>query len=50
MRVGLWAADGVLRVSVRDDGSGGDAGSGGGVGPSDGRPGFGLVGMRERGP
>ncbi|MFJ6054435.1 sensor histidine kinase [Streptomyces sp. NPDC092307] len=48
VRVGLWTADGVLRVSVRDDGSGGDAGSGGGVGPFDGRPGFGLVGMRER--
>ncbi|MFI8392889.1 sensor histidine kinase [Streptomyces sp. NPDC085540] len=48
VRVGLWTADGALRVSVRDDGSGGDAGSGGGVGPSDGRPGFGLVGMRER--
>ncbi|MFF9984637.1 sensor histidine kinase [Streptomyces erythrochromogenes] len=48
VRVGLWTADGVLRVSVRDDGSGGDAGSGGGVGSSDGRPGFGLVGMRER--
>ncbi|WTF17740.1 histidine kinase [Streptomyces sp. NBC_01601] len=48
VRVGLWTADGALRVSVRDDGTGGDAGSGGGVGPSDGRPGFGLVGMRER--
>ncbi|WP_330235205.1 sensor histidine kinase [Streptomyces sp. NBC_00566] len=48
VRVGLWTADGALRVSVRDDGTGGNAGSGGGVGPSDGRPGFGLVGMRER--
>ena len=48
VRVGLWTADGALRVSVRDDGTGGGAGSGGGVGPSDGRPGFGLVGMRER--
>ncbi|MET9087036.1 histidine kinase [Streptomyces sp. NPDC004237] len=42
VRVGLWTADGALRVSVRDDGTGG------GVGPSDGPPGFGLVGMRER--
>ncbi|RZU34940.1 histidine kinase-like protein [Streptomyces sp. BK022] len=48
VRVGLWAADGALRVSVRDDGTGGNAGPGGEVGPSDGRPGFGLVGMRER--
>ncbi|MFJ4788694.1 sensor histidine kinase [Streptomyces sp. NPDC088794] len=48
VRVGLWTADGTLRVSVRDDGTGGDAGSGGGAGPSDGGPGFGLVGMRER--
>lgn len=48
VRVGLWTADGVLRVSVRDDGTGGKAGSGGGVGPSEGTPGFGLVGMRER--
>ncbi|MFJ8140882.1 sensor histidine kinase [Streptomyces sp. NPDC096013] len=48
VRVGLWTADGALRVSVRDDGRGGDAGSGGGMGPPDGRPGFGLVGMRER--
>jgi len=46
--VSLWTADGTLRVSVRDDGTGGDAGSGGGAGPSDGTPGFGLVGMRER--
>ncbi|WP_086558607.1 sensor histidine kinase [Streptomyces africanus] len=42
VRVGLWTADGALRVSVRDDGSGG------GAGPSDGTPGFGLIGMRER--
>lgn len=42
VRVGLWTADGALRVSVRDDGTGG------GVGPSDGTPGFGLIGMRER--
>ncbi|MYS14618.1 ATP-binding protein, partial [Streptomyces sp. SID4982] len=42
VRVGLRTVDGALRVSVRDDGTGG------GVGPSDGRPGFGLVGMRER--
>ncbi|GAA3915660.1 histidine kinase [Streptomyces lacrimifluminis] len=42
VRVGLWTAHGALRVSVRDDGSGG------GVGPSDGTRGFGLVGMRER--
>ncbi|MFF5369722.1 sensor histidine kinase [Streptomyces sp. NPDC013187] len=48
VRVGLWTADGALRVSVRDDGTGGDDGSGGGVGPSDGTPGFGLIGMRER--
>ncbi|MFI5676324.1 sensor histidine kinase [Streptomyces cellulosae] len=48
VRVGLWTADGALRVSVRDDGTGGDDGSGGGVGPSDGTRGFGLVGMRER--
>ncbi|MEX3104065.1 sensor histidine kinase [Streptomyces sp. ST1015] len=40
VRVGLWTADGALRVSVRDDGSGGGVG--------DGTPGFGLVGMRER--
>ncbi|WP_075737345.1 sensor histidine kinase [Streptomyces acidiscabies] len=38
VRVGLWTADGALRVSVRDDGTGGDGSS----------PGFGLVGMRER--
>ncbi|MFJ4301960.1 sensor histidine kinase [Streptomyces pseudovenezuelae] len=44
VRVGLWTADGALRVSVRDDGTGG----GGGAGPSHGTPGFGLVGMRER--
>ncbi|WP_329599956.1 histidine kinase [Streptomyces pseudovenezuelae] len=44
VRVSLWTADGALRVSVRDDGTGG----GGGAGPSDGTPGFGLVGMRER--
>ncbi|MFJ6088105.1 sensor histidine kinase [Streptomyces sp. NPDC092369] len=42
VRVDLWTADGALRVSVRDDGSGS------GVGPADGPPGFGLVGMRER--
>ncbi|MFJ9737017.1 sensor histidine kinase [Streptomyces sp. NPDC101166] len=48
VRVGLWTADGALRVRVRDDGTGGDAGPGGGAGPSDGTPGFGLVGMRER--
>ncbi|NEA99114.1 sensor histidine kinase [Streptomyces sp. SID13726] len=42
VRVGLWTADGALRVSVRDDGTGD------GVGPSDGPSGFGLVGMRER--
>ncbi|MFF4030457.1 sensor histidine kinase [Streptomyces sviceus] len=42
VRVGLWTADGALRVSVRDDGSGG------GAGWSDGTPGFGLIGMRER--
>ncbi|MEU0412915.1 histidine kinase [Streptomyces griseorubiginosus] len=42
VRVGLWTADGALRVSVRDDGTGG------GGGPSDGPPGFGLIGMRER--
>ncbi|WP_330262132.1 sensor histidine kinase [Streptomyces griseorubiginosus] len=42
VRVGLWTADGALRVSVRDDGTGG------GVGPSHGPPGFGLIGMRER--
>ncbi|MFE9677144.1 sensor histidine kinase [Streptomyces sp. NPDC006259] len=48
VRVGLWTADGALRVSVRDDGTGGDDGSGGRVGPSDGPPGFGLIGMRER--
>ncbi|MET8169797.1 histidine kinase [Streptomyces sp. NPDC005329] len=48
VRVGLWTADGALRVSVRDDGTGGDGGTGGGVGPSDGTPGFGLIGMRER--
>ncbi|MER8017386.1 sensor histidine kinase [Streptomyces griseoluteus] len=48
VRVGLWAADGVLRVSVKDDGTGGNAGPGGEAGPSDGGPGFGLVGMRER--
>ncbi|MEU0671476.1 histidine kinase [Streptomyces sp. NPDC006172] len=48
VRVGLWTADGALRVSVRDDGTGGDDGSGGGVGSSDGTPGFGLIGMRER--
>ncbi|MGW2357748.1 sensor histidine kinase [Streptomyces phaeofaciens] len=48
VRVGLWTVDSALRVSVRDDGTGEDAGSGGGVGLSDGRPGFGLVGMRER--
>ncbi|MFI6276916.1 sensor histidine kinase [Streptomyces sp. NPDC050988] len=46
VRVGLWTADGALRVSVTDDGTGGDPG--GGAGPSDGTPGFGLVGMRER--
>ncbi|WP_329296721.1 sensor histidine kinase [Streptomyces pseudovenezuelae] len=44
VRVSLWTADGALRVSVRDDGTGGV----GGAGPSDGTPGFGLVGMRER--
>ncbi|WP_257028030.1 MULTISPECIES: histidine kinase [unclassified Streptomyces] len=48
VRVGLWTADGALRVSVRDDGTGGDDGSGGGAGRSDGTPGFGLIGMRER--
>ncbi|MEU1005181.1 sensor histidine kinase [Streptomyces tibetensis] len=48
VRVGLWTADGALRVCVRDDGTGRDDGSGGGVGTSDGRPGFGLIGMRER--
>ncbi|MER5378048.1 histidine kinase [Streptomyces sp. NPDC002553] len=48
VRVGLWTADGALRVSVRDDGTGGDDGPGGGAGPSDGTPGFGLIGMRER--
>ncbi|WP_435806268.1 sensor histidine kinase [Streptomyces canus] len=48
VRVGLWTADGALRVSVRDDGTGGDDGSGGGAGPCDGTPGFGLIGMRER--
>ncbi|MEU9186169.1 histidine kinase [Streptomyces sp. NPDC048484] len=48
VRVGLWTADGALRVSVRDDGTGGGAGPGGGAAPSGGTPGFGLVGMRER--
>ncbi|MER6162046.1 histidine kinase [Streptomyces sp. NPDC001868] len=48
VRVGLWTADGALRVSVRDDGTSGDDGPGGGAGPSDGTPGFGLIGMRER--
>ncbi|MYT03511.1 MULTISPECIES: histidine kinase [Streptomyces] len=48
VRVGLWTADGALRVSVRDDGTGGEDGPGGGAGPSDGTPGFGLIGMRER--
>ncbi|MFF3708997.1 sensor histidine kinase [Streptomyces phaeochromogenes] len=52
VRVGLWTADGALRVSVTDDGTGGGADGGanadGGAGSSDGTPGFGLVGMRER--
>ncbi|WP_406490936.1 sensor histidine kinase [Streptomyces phaeochromogenes] len=52
VRVGLWTADGALRVSVTDDGTGGGANrganAGGGAGSSDGTPGFGLVGMRER--
>ncbi|MFD3381379.1 MULTISPECIES: sensor histidine kinase [unclassified Streptomyces] len=48
VRVGLWTADGALRVSVTDDGTGGSADAGGGTGSSDGTPGFGLVGMRER--
>ncbi|MEU0650482.1 sensor histidine kinase [Streptomyces umbrinus] len=52
VRVGLWTADGALRVSVTDDGTGGGvnggANAGGGAGASDGTPGFGLVGMRER--
>ncbi|MFF7449587.1 MULTISPECIES: histidine kinase [unclassified Streptomyces] len=48
VRVGLWTADGALRVSVRDDGTGGDDGPGGGAGRSDGTSGFGLIGMRER--
>ncbi|WP_306943656.1 sensor histidine kinase [Streptomyces phaeochromogenes] len=48
VRVGLWTADGALRVSVTDDGTGGGADAGGAAGPSDGAPGFGLVGMRER--
>ncbi|MET8977457.1 histidine kinase [Streptomyces sp. NPDC004539] len=38
VRVGLWTSGSALRVSVRDDGTGG----------GDGSPGFGLVGMRER--
>ncbi|MGX1907280.1 sensor histidine kinase [Streptomyces phaeochromogenes] len=46
VRVGLWTADGALLVSVKDDGTGGEAG--GTAGPSGGTPGFGLVGMRER--
>ncbi|MGP4052369.1 sensor histidine kinase [Streptomyces sp. 2A115] len=50
VRVGLWTADGALRVSVTDDGAGGSpaAGASAGAGGSDGAPGFGLVGMRER--
>ncbi|WP_373466779.1 sensor histidine kinase [Streptomyces umbrinus] len=48
VRVGLWTADGALLVSVKDDGTGGDADVGGAAGPSGGTPGFGLVGMRER--
>ncbi|MEV0226488.1 histidine kinase [Streptomyces sp. NPDC050704] len=40
VRVGLRTEDGALRVSVTDDGAGASA--------SDGPPGFGLVGMRER--
>ncbi|MEU5346485.1 histidine kinase [Streptomyces sp. NPDC020766] len=48
VRVGLWTADGALRVSVTDDGTGGDTGASGSAGPSGGTPGFGLVGMRER--
>jgi signal transduction histidine kinase len=52
VRVGLWTADGALRVSVTDDGRGGGvnggANAGGAAGPSGGTPGFGLVGMRER--
>ncbi|MFC8669761.1 sensor histidine kinase [Streptomyces sp. NPDC057199] len=48
VRVGLWTADGALRVSVTDDGTGGATDAGGGAGQSDGTPGFGLVGMRER--
>ncbi|MCZ4509859.1 histidine kinase [Streptomyces sp. ActVer] len=48
VRVGLWTADGALLVSVKDDGTGGDADAGGAAGSSGGTPGFGLVGMRER--
>jgi signal transduction histidine kinase len=52
VRVGLWTADGALRVSVTDDGRGegvnGGANAGGAAGPPGGTPGFGLVGMRER--
>ncbi|MFG2351912.1 sensor histidine kinase [Streptomyces phaeochromogenes] len=48
--VGVRAAEGVLRVSVTDDGEGMGVGvgAGDGAGASDGTPGFGLVGMRER--
>ncbi|MEU9893266.1 sensor histidine kinase [Streptomyces phaeochromogenes] len=48
--VGVRAAEGVLRVSVTDDGEGMGVGvgAGDGAGVSDGTPGFGLVGMRER--
>ncbi|WP_151481392.1 sensor histidine kinase [Streptomyces albicerus] len=42
VRVGLWTADGALRVSVSDDGTGCTTEAFGGT------PGFGLVGMRER--
>ncbi|WP_189775956.1 sensor histidine kinase [Streptomyces tauricus] len=43
VRVGLRTAEGALRVRVTDDGAGPR-----GPGTTDGTPGFGLVGMRER--
>ncbi|MFL1903196.1 sensor histidine kinase [Streptomyces tauricus] len=43
VRVGLRTAEGALRVRVTDDGAGPR-----GTGTTDGTPGFGLVGMRER--
>ncbi|WP_328940138.1 histidine kinase [Streptomyces tauricus] len=43
VRVGLRTAEGALRVRVTDDGVGPR-----GTGATDGTPGFGLVGMRER--